>query len=136
MKINRLNLIVKKFLGFGTVGVFITLLSLSLSYFFLAILKTPLFTTYISIYSFTIFISYLLNTKFVFKVDRNIKQTVMYYLTYLSAMVIGIAVLKIYKYLLPLENWMLSYLVVPITMSWNFFISSKILKQKKSKEKK
>jgi putative flippase GtrA len=125
------RIILKKLFGFSLVGGFVTLLSLVLTYLFLGIIKTPLYLTYAGIYIFTIFISYLLNSKFVFKVKACFKKTSLYYLVYISGMVIGLLVLRLYRLTLPYENWVLSYLVLPITMTWNFTMASIALKERK-----
>ncbi len=125
--------IIKKFLGFSVVGGFITALSLFLSFFFLKIIGTPLYVTYVCLYVFMILFSYYLNSRYVFKVKRSLKQSLMFFGVYISGMLVGVLVLKIYKQYIPLENWMLSYLVIPITMSWNFILSSFVLKEKKIK---
>ena len=121
---------IKKFFGFSLVGGFVTLLSLALTYVFLGIIKTPLYLTYVGIYLFTIFISYLLNSKLVFKVKTSFKQSLLYYIAYISGMIIGVLVLKLYKVTLPFENWILAYLVLPVTITWNFIMASIVLKRK------
>lgn len=116
-----------KLLRFSTVGVVVTLTSLSLTFLFLKIIGTPLYITYILIYALTIFLSYILNLKWTFKSIHSKRKMIYYFLTYLSGMLLGVLVLKFYKSTLPFENWLLSYLVIPVTMTWNFFFSSKIL---------
>jgi len=41
--------------------------------------------------------------------------------------IIGLGGLWLFKIVLPFENWILSFLTIPITMSWNFFLSYRIL---------
>ncbi len=119
--------LIQKFLSFSFVGLIVTIISLCLTYLFLKILGTHLYPTYILIYCFMILLSYALNLKFTFKSEHKMKKLLYYFLVYLSGMVIGIIVLKIYELTLPFENWILSYLVVPVTAVWNFVFSSKIL---------
>ena len=46
-------------------------------------------------------------------------------------MLLGVFILSIYEKILPFENWILSYLVIPFTMTWNFILSSLILSPQK-----
>jgi hypothetical protein len=47
-------------------------------------------------------------------------------------MLMGTLLLWIFKNTIPLENYILGYLVLPFTMAWNFAFSYKILKPVKS----
>lgn len=124
----------RKVLGFSSVGVFTTLLSLSLTYVFLELIKTPLIPTYVCIYFSTILISYFMNSRLVFKSGKSFKKLVLYYGVYLSGMLLGVLVLKIYEGCLPFKNYILSYLVIPFTMTWNFILSALVLKNRKVNE--
>ncbi|WP_394707641.1 GtrA family protein [uncultured Draconibacterium sp.] len=121
--------IVIKFIKFAKVGAFVTFLSLGLNYFFLKIVSTPLLPTYIILYLLMISLSFFLNSKYTFKAERSIKQLIMYYGSYCSSMLLGVALLSIFKILLPFENWILAYMVVPFTMTSNFILSSLIFKK-------
>ena len=125
----RIKSLVLKFTGFSIVGIIVNIVGLLSTYLFLGILKTPLYTTYAFIYFFSIIISYLLNSKFVFKIKSTIKRTIIYFLIYLSSMLIGLLLLKFYNKVLPLENWILAYLTMPITLFWNFILSNLLLKK-------
>lgn len=118
-----------KFSGFSIVGLFVTLSSLLLIYIFIGVLETPLYLSYIVIYAFSIFISYLLNLKYVFRMNYSTRRTLTYFLIYGSSMIIGIITLKIYHLILPLKDWLQAYLVIPITLSWNFIMLSIFLKR-------
>jgi|SRR5690554_5344793 len=120
--------LIKKFTQFSIVGVIITVTSLVSSFFFLKIIGTPLFITYIINYTVMISLSYLLNAHFVFKVKYSIKHLILYYLSYLVGMVVGLILLKVFNEIFSLENWILSYMVIPFTMLCNFTLSNKILK--------
>ena len=120
----------KRFLGFSIIGVIVTLISMSLTYFFLGIIRTPLYITYISIYIFTIFLSYILNSRIIFKSGKSIKKMIQYYGVYLAGMLLGVFVLRFYKDILPFENYILSYLVIPITLTWNYSMSTLVFKKK------
>ncbi len=123
---------IKNIFNFSLIGGIVTIFSLTTSYFFLAILKTPLYITYIGIYSSMILLSYILNARFTFKVSYSYFGLVKYILVYLSGMLVGVFILKIYKATLSFENWILAYLVLPVTLLWNFILSSIFLKEKKS----
>lgn len=114
--------------GFSGVGVITTLISLAAIYVFLEMFKTPLYLTYAIIYFLTILLSYLLNSIFVFKSPLNTKKALTYFLIYLSGMLIGMVVLWMLKATLSYDHYILAYLVVPVTMIWNFLFSFKLFK--------
>ena len=119
-----------RFSKFAKVGVFITLLSLALSFFFLKIIGTPLISTYVILYLCMILLSFLLNAKYTFQSSYNIKNLFLYYGSYGISMLLGILLLSIFRNILPFENWVLAYLVIPFTMTSNFLLSSYIFKNK------
>lgn len=118
---------------FMSVGVFVTLTSMALSFVFLKIIGTPLIITYILLYLTMIFVSFLLNSKYTFKSKRSIKRLLLYYGSYGISMLIGVGLLSIFRKILPFENWVLSYLVIPFTMLSNFTLASRIFKNKNDK---
>lgn len=118
------------FAGFSGVGVVTTLISLGAIYVFLEILQTPLILTYAIIYLTTIFLSYFLNSLLVFKSPLAMKKGIKYFLIYLSGMIVGIVVLELLKKTLPYDSYILAYLVLPVTMAWNFLFSFKLFKPK------
>ena len=111
------------FAGFSGVGVITTLMSLGAIYLFLEILQTPLILTYSIIYFLTILLSYFLNSVLVFKAPLGIEKGIKYFLIYLSGMVIGILVLWLLDQILDYDSYILAYLVLPVTMMWNFLMS-------------
>ena len=119
-----------RFTKFAKVGLFVTLLSLALSFFFLKIIGTPLIGTYIILYLSMIILSFLLNAKYTFQSSYNIKKLFLYYGSYGISMLLGVLLLSIFKKILPFENWVLAYLVIPFTMTSNFLLSSFIFKNK------
>lgn len=116
------------FAGFSGVGVITTLISLGAIYLFLEILQTPLILTYSLIYFLTIILSYFLNSLFVFKSPLAMKKGIKYFLIYLSGMLIGIVVLWLLKKTLSYDAYILAYLVLPVTMMWNFVCSFYLFK--------
>lgn len=125
---------IKDLFSFSLIGGVVTISSLIISYFFLAVLKTPLYITYIGIYSSMILLSYIFNARFTFKVFYSYIGLVKYILVYLSGMIVGLLTLKIYKTILLFDNWILSYLAIPVTLLWNFILSSIYLKDNKINE--
>ena len=111
------------FAGFSGVGVITTLISLGAIYLFLEILQTPLILTYSIIYFLTILLSYFLNSLFVFKSPLAMEKGIKYFLIYLSGMLIGIVVLWLLDQILDYDSYILAYLVLPVTMIWNFLMS-------------
>ncbi len=116
------------FAGFSGVGVITTLISLGAIYLFLEIFQTPLILTYAIIYFLTILLSYFLNSLFVFKSPLAMNKGIKYFLIYLSGMVIGIGVLWLLKKTLSYDAYILAYLVLPVTMMWNFVLSFYLFK--------
>ena len=111
------------FAGFSGVGFITTLISLGAIYLFLEIFQTPLLLSYSIIYFLTILLSYFLNSIFVFKSPLAMEKGIKYFLIYLSGMVIGIVVLWLLDQVLDYEAYILAYLVLPVTMMWNFLMS-------------
>ena len=120
------------FAGFSGVGVITTLISLGAIYVFLELFQTPLILTYAIIYFLTILLSYFLNSLLVFKSPLAMKKGIKYFLIYLGGMLIGIVVLWLLKKTLSYDPYILAYLVLPVTMMWNFFFSFKLFKPKSS----
>ncbi len=114
--------------GFSGVGIITTLVSLAAIYLFLEIFQTPLILTYSTIYFLTILLSYSLNSLLVFKSPLEFKKGIKYFLIYLSGMGIGIVVLWLLKKTLSFEPYILAYMVLPVTMMWNFIMSFYLFK--------
>lgn len=119
--------LITKFSKFGFVGLIIAVSNLSCNFILLKYFSTPLIPTYILLYIIHLFFSYLLNSKYTFKVDTSRKKMILYFLVYLISMGIGVTLLKIYKYYLPFENWVYPFMVFPITILWNFTCANFIL---------
>ncbi len=123
-----------RFTKFSLVGAIITATSLTTSFIFLKIIGTPLIITYIVNYFSMITFSYLLNAYFVFKRKFDFKQLIFYYLAYISGMILGIFLLKLFRTMFSVENWVLSYMVIPFTMMSNFLFADKIFKRRPDEE--
>jgi putative flippase GtrA len=118
--------------GFSVIGLITTLLSLLMIFVFLKIVQTPLIITYVCIYTASILLSFILNSVFVFKSNISVKNGLKYFLIYFSGMLLGTLLLWVFKKIIPLENYILGYLVLPFTMVWNFSFSFILLKPEKS----
>jgi putative flippase GtrA len=125
-----IRLLVERFLKFATVGAISTASSLTANFVLLKYFQTPLYTTYICVYVSAILFSYFLNTRYTFKTKRNWKDLIFYYMIYFTSMGLGVSLLRLYRWLLPFENWVLPFLVFPFTMLWNFIFVSRLLKNR------
>lgn len=121
--------VIKKFRKFATVGAISTSISLALNFIFLKIYETPLILTYVLIYAFTIVFSFVLNSKYTFSSHITLNNLLRYLAIYLTGMLIGVVLLKFYRWVLPFENWVLPFLVVPFTMLWNFNMADRFLRR-------
>jgi putative flippase GtrA len=122
------NEIIKKFAGFSVVGAAMTLLSMLISFVLLKLFATPLFITYILIYGATILISFFLNSRLIFRTGSNFRNLAVYFLVYGAGLLLGTVLLMVFKVILPFENWLLAYLVLPFTLISNFTLSYYFLK--------
>ena len=115
-----------QFSQFLIVGGFVTLLSIALSYAFLKVIGTPLIITYILIYVATIFISYLLNAKYTFRAGRTLRSLFLFYGSYIFTLGFGTGLLAVMRRMLEFENWVLVFMVVPVTTIMNYLLSALI----------
>jgi len=109
---------------------FVTLLSIGLSYIFLVWLGFPLVYSYLLVNLICIALSYLLNARYVFHSALMLYDLFKYYLVYSSGMAIGSMLLMVLKRYLTLHNFVITLLVIPVTLTWNYFLVRKILKGK------
>lgn len=135
ISLKRLNSFTKgsilaQFIGFSGVGLFVTLLSIGLSYIFLVWLGFPLVYSYLLVNLICIALSYLLNARYVFHSALMLYDLFKYYLVYSSGMAIGSMLLMVLKRYLTLHNFVITLLVIPVTLTWNYFLVRKILKGK------
>ena len=130
MKLSWLKKITKYLFKFSLVGIFITILGLSIITFCLTILSTSLIPTYIFVYTINIGISYLCNTFFTYKKSIQLKDILRYYAVYCSSMILGVFLLFFYKNIFSFPDFVYPFFVTPFTMLFNFFFVTKILKPK------
>ena len=121
------NKTIRKIVGFSFVGVLSTLVSMALIYVMNEWLQCNPYVSYIVSYTLSILMSYILNMLKVFSSRFSWKSLGLYYLTYLSSMVLGMLLLKLYLWLLPTWNaTLLSYMVIPFTMMYNYLFVNKL----------
>jgi putative flippase GtrA len=123
------NIIFKKLLGFSIVGIIVTLFSILLLYLFIQLIGMNVYVGYVISYLLSILLSLLLNNFLVFnsgKIDS--KKALKYYLIYLISMIIGLIALWGFEFILPgINKFWLSILCIPITYTWNFLFTNKLL---------
>lgn len=137
--------LVKRFVGFSFVGVVITCVGIFQIYILLRI--APRIFTYLQTWAawlyvantlstlFSILQSYYLNSRLVFKSGKSRRNLLVYYGIYGISLLIGLATLRLYELYLPIQDpLLLSLLVIPVTMAWNFFVSSRFLKSVEKNE--
>lgn len=125
---------VRKVVGFSFVGVVATLVSMTLIYVMNEWLLWNPYVSYFISTVLSILLSYVLNMLKVFSSRFSWKDLGLYYLTYLSSMVLGMLILRFYEWLLPTWNaTLLSYMVIPITMVYNYFFVNKLAKTNHNK---
>lgn len=127
----NLNNFLRLISGFSVVGLLTTGLSILLLYIGLTVFSLPLLLTYITVYVLTIAFSFFLNSCFVFKATPTYTNSIFYLIIYLSGMLLGTILLSVAKLFLQIDNFVLSLLIIPITMNWNFFLTLKLFKSKK-----
>ncbi|HSZ71030.1 MAG TPA: GtrA family protein [Cytophagaceae bacterium] len=120
----------KKLAGFSIIGAISTLCSMLLMYLFHNIFKWHYQVSYVASYVIPLFLSFLLNSIFVFKSYKNTRNLIVYFSIYLSSMLTGMVLLSIYRLFIPLDDTLLSYLTLPVTMAQNFTLSHFLLKKK------
>lgn len=122
----------KRLPHFSLVGIIVTVVATCTNIVLLKYVQTPLILTWICVYAVAINLSYLLNSFLTFQSALSLERMALYYGIYLSSMSIGVVLLKVYRVLLPFENWVLPLLVLPVTATWNFCLSSVVLKRRAS----
>lgn len=123
----------KLLVGFSFVGAFCTLLTMLFNFLLIKKMGVSLYFSYFVVYIVTIFISYLMNSRLVFKQGKSLLNLVLYYGVYGSGMIMGFFVLRFYKSNLPFQDHILTYLVIPVTTLWNFIMSSMVFRAEKFK---
>ncbi len=115
---------ISTFLG---VGAIVTTLSLGSNFILLKYYETPLYLTYTCVYAFSIMLSFVLNSTFTFKTTIKVSNMLRYYAIYVSGLVLGVLVMKLFTSIFDFENWVYPFLVLPFTTVWNFSIANRFL---------
>jgi putative flippase GtrA len=123
-----LKILVKKFLSFATIGAILTLFTLGTITFCLKFLDTPLQLTYIAVNMVGIMLSFFLNSKYTFKSEITLNNTIRFYAIYLTSMGMGTLLLGLFDSMLSFEKWIYPFMVLPFTLTFNFFMSARFLK--------
>lgn len=129
MRLIRLKMLskyisIEGFIKFGGVGALITIASMLSSFFWLKILGTSLYVTYFMNYTFFILLSYVLNCFFTFRSRLSLVSLALYYLVYLSGLLLGMLLLYIFKHIFITENWVYAFIVLPFTLTSNYLFSA------------
>jgi len=120
--------LVHKILSFSIVGLIMTVLSLIMSVSLLKLYKTPLVGTYLFVYSTTLVISYLLNSKLTFHSSLTMQKGTIYFIIYLFSMCFGTLMYVIIPNIIILPNWYYPFIVLPFTATLNYYLSNKYLR--------
>ena len=124
--------ILKRFLGFCSIGAVMTFLSMLLIAITNELFSWDPVVSYDFAYITTLLLSYFLNTKYVFHASFRIIELLSYCATYISGMLLGMLLIKIGMVIFPqINETLISYAVIPITMVWNFIFINMILTMKK-----
>ena len=120
----------KKLAGFGIIGIISTLFSMLLMYLFHNRLHIHYQVSYVASYLIPLLLSFILNSVFVFKTQKNTRNLLVYFSIYLSSMCAGMAILAVLKHYIMLDETLLSYMTLPFTTAQNFILSHLLLKKK------
>jgi putative flippase GtrA len=120
----------KKIAGFSIVGVISTLCSMLLMYLFHEVFHWHYQVSYVCSYVIPLFLSFILNSAFVFKSHKSTRNLLVYFGIYLSSMLTGMMLLAVFRASIPLNETLLSYMTLPVTMAQNFSLSHILLKKK------
>lgn len=127
--------ILKTFLGFCSIWAVMTFLCMLLIAITNEVLSWNPEVSYAFAYITTILLSYFLNSKYVFHSSFNLIKMLSYCATYISGMFLGMILIKIGMTLLPkINETLISYAVIPFTLTWNFVLINIILAPRKEKK--
>jgi putative flippase GtrA len=130
---SRFRYLLKHAIGFANVGLLMTVASALLLYLLIQVLSWQVYIAYTLVYLASIFISYLLNAKLVFKKTFSWLHLGAFYVTYLSGMLLGLLLIFLFKsFFFSYTDFINSCLVTPITVAWNFIFTSMIFQKLKS----
>lgn len=129
---SRFRLMFKRIVGFTNVGLLMTVASAGALYFLLEQLLWQVYIAYSVIYLLSIFVSYLLNAKLVFRKPFSWIHLGAFYLAYFSGMLIGLLMISVLKSVFQFSDFFCSCLVLPVTVAWNFVFATMIFDRLRS----
>jgi putative flippase GtrA len=104
-----------------------------LVYVFL-LLFLPYLISYSVAFMFSIFVSYVLNSKFVFNQELELRKAIKYPVVYVNQYVIGAVSLYLLVHFLEISKLVAPLLVVVLTIPVTYFLSRRILRGKRSNQ--
>jgi len=128
-----LNRYLKKFIGFTTVGLFITITSLLLTILLIEVFKVKIVIAYPIVYIISIIASYYLNKDYVFKYSGYKNRLFLYFVIYLSCMLLGLLLISFLKIVTLISDSLIAIMILPFTTIYNFILVSLIFKNDKDK---
>ena len=127
----NLKVLLARFSGFSLVGVANTLLSMALIWLLNECFHVHYLLSYVFAYVATVCLAYVVNAKCVFGSALSWRSAIQFQCAYLSGMIVGFVLLKLLAWGFSDVNMtLLSYLVIPVTMAWNFIFANRILADK------
>ena len=120
----RFQPLVKRLIGFANVGLIMTAASAVVLYLLLEMLQWQVYIAYSIVYLLSIFVSYFLNARLVFKKSFSWIHLGAFSLAYFSGMLFGLAMILVLKSHLDYSDFVYSCLVIPITVAWNFVFAT------------
>lgn len=104
-----------------------------LAYAFL-LLFLPYLISYSVAFMFSIFVSYVLNSKFVFNQELELRKAIKYPVVYVNQYVLGAVSLYLLVHFLEISKLVAPLLVVMLTIPVTYFLSRRILRGKRSNQ--
>jgi putative flippase GtrA len=98
------------------------------------LLFLPYLVSYSVAFLFSIFVSYVLNSKFVFKQELELRKAIKYPLVYVNQYVLGALSLYLLVHFLEINKLVAPLLVIVLTIPVTFFLSRRILRGKMSNQ--
>lgn len=94
----------------------------------------PYLISYSVAFIFSIFVSYVLNSKFVFKQELELRKAIKYPVVYVNQYVLGAVSLYLLVHFLAISKLVAPLLVVVLTIPVTYFLSRRILRGKRSNQ--
>lgn len=89
--------VVQRIFKFGSVGVVTTAFGVTSYYILLDRLNGPLYPVCVTVWVLSVFVSYVLNTRFNYKRTFNIQDLAVFYRSYLSGLIFGLLIVFLLK---------------------------------------